>query len=135
MNATLQSVAKHSVLYSYVLSQPFATYVDAYPALENKILMGSHQLQYGEQGETVRVLQQKLYEQSYYAHTIDGAYGVRTEHAVKQFQKNHHLTESGQMDKVTVEQLLQREKERYLDDIKKLSNTITPGMRSDDVVI
>src|SRR5699024_525393 len=27
MNATLQSVAKHSVLYSYVLSQPFATYV------------------------------------------------------------------------------------------------------------
>lgn len=135
MNATLQSVAKHSVIYSCVLSQPFAAYVDVYPALENKLLLGSQQLQYGEQGESVRVLQQKLNEQSYYAHEIDGAYGVRTEHAVKQFQKKHQLRQNGQMDKVTVEQLLEREKERYIEDIKMLSNTITPGMRSDDVLI
>src|SRR5699024_3487655 len=135
MNATLQSVAKHSVLYSYVLSQPFATYVDAYPALENKLLMGAQQLQYGEQGESVRILQQKLYEQSYYSHSIDGAYGVRTEHAVKQFQDKNHLEQNGQTDKVTVEQLLEREKESYIEDIKKLSHTINPGMRSDDVII
>lgn len=135
MNATLQSVAKHSVLYSYVLSQPFATYVDVYPAIQNKLLMHSEGLHYSEQGESVRILQQKLYEQSYYTHAIDGAFGVLTEHAVRQFQKKHDLNQSGQLDKVTVEQLLEREKERYIEDIKELSNTITPGMRSDDVVI
>lgn len=135
MNTTVRTVAKHSLLYSYVLSQPFATYVDIYPFIENKILMNADQLSYGEQGKSVRVLQEKLYEQAYYIGESDGFFGVVTESAVKQFQERHELQKTGEMDKVTVDQLLEMEKERYIRNIEELGTSIFPGMHHEDVEI
>lgn len=135
MNATVQKVAKHSILYSYALSQPFATYVDIYPALENKILMSEEQLTYADQGESVRILQRKLYDQSYYTGEVDGIFGIETENALKNFQQQQNLTKTGQMGEVTVEKLLELEKETYMNNIKELSDSITPGMKSTNVEI
>lgn len=135
MNATVQKVAKHSLLYSYVLSQPFATYVDIYPALENKILMNVEEIKYGDQGESIRILQKKLTQLNYYTAEIDGDYGVRTEHAVKTLQRHYNIPSNGRTDKVSIEQLLELTKERYIKDITELNESISPGMKSEDVEI
>ncbi len=135
VNMTIHNVAKHSLLYGYVLSQPFATYVDAYPALENKVLSDVEQLAYGEHGASVRVLQKKLSKINLYENEIDGFYGIMTENAVKNFQKQYQLNKHGITDSVTVEQLLAIEKERYLAKIEEFSESIEPGMQNKDVEI
>src|SRR5690625_2641870 len=86
MNGTVGHVVKQSVLYSYMLSQPFAVFVDAYPAYQNNILQEAEQLEYGEHGEMVRLLQSKLASISYYDEDLDGEYGMLTEYALKNFQ-------------------------------------------------
>src|SRR5690625_7291575 len=90
MNGTVGHVVKQSVLYSYMLSQPFAVYVDAYPACQNKLLQESEQLEYGEHGEMVRLLQRKLESISYCDVDLDGEYGMLTEYALTIFQSDHH---------------------------------------------
>lgn len=135
VNMTIHKVAKHSLLYGYVLSQPFATYVEAYPALENQMLSDIEQLSYGEHGASVRVLQKKLSDLNLYASDIDGFYGIMTENAVKDFQKKHQLNKHGVTDKVTVEQLLVIQKEKFLEKIEQLSDSIEPGMQNKDVKV
>src|SRR5699024_274224 len=133
INGTVEQVVKQSFLYSYALSQPFAVYVDAYPVLQNNILLEAEQLQYGEHGETVRVLQQKLNQLSYYDDDIDGEFGIFTEHALKQFQENHNITVTGQTDQETMRAIIKEDEEQQLDQIKALSESIHPGMQNRDV--
>lgn len=134
-HATLGNVAKKSLFYSYVLSQPFTVYVDAYPVLQNKLLLESEQLQYSENGEAVRVLQYKLNKLSYYDDDMDGEFGVLTEHALKNFQENHNLEVTGQTDLITIQALIDLEKQQYIDKVKRMSESIYLGMHSEDVKI
>jgi|GEM_PF-1253092 len=131
----LERVAKHSFLYSYMISQPFATYVDAYPVLDHKILLEAQQLQYSEHGEAVRVLQEKLNHLEYYDDDIDSEFGVLTEHALKKFQENHGLTVSGQADSETIQTIVKEEIELYIDKLIDLSGSIHPAMAKEDVEI
>src|SRR5690625_3202417 len=113
MNGTIEHVVKKSVLFSYVLSQPLVFYVDAYPELQNEILLKSEQLQYGEHGESVKVLQLKLKKLSYYDDEIDGDFGLLTEHALKNIQREHNIASYGQADEDTIRAIIKMEKERY----------------------
>lgn len=135
INGTVEHVVKNSLLYSYVLAQPFVAYVEASPAIQNKVLLESEQLQYGQHGESVRVLQQKLNKLSYYDDEVDGDYGLLTEHALKKFQEDNSVIIDGQADKETLYALVNVELKQYLDTIDKLSETIYPGMHSEDVKI
>lgn len=135
LNGTIEHVVKQSVLYSYVLSQPFAVYVDAYPVLQNEQLLEAEQLQYGQHGETVRGLQQKLNKLSYFDDKLDGDYGVLTEHALKNFQKNHDLKITGQANLKTLNTVIGEEKKQYEKQLEELSGSIHPEMPPSDVEI
>lgn len=135
MNGTLDLVLKHSFLYSYALSQPLATYIDAYPVLQNKLLIEAQQQAYGEHGETVRILQKKLNKLAYYDDEIDGEFGVLTEYALKKFQQDNDVTITGKTDESTVISLIKAEKEMHMIKLKELSATVYPGMHNDDVKI
>src|SRR5699024_1596945 len=135
LNTTVDRMVKKSVLYSVALSQPFAIYADAHPELQNKLLLQQETLQYGEHGELVRFLQQKLSKIAYYEDHIDGEYGVFTEYALKKFQKDYDITITGEADPQTVYALVQAEKEKIMEKIKNLSGTISIDMKSDDVQI
>src|SRR5699024_5642102 len=114
LNGAIGQIAKHSLLYSYVLSQPFAVYVDAYPVLDNDILLEAQDVQYGEYGQMVRIVQKKLQTLSYYNDDIDGEYDVFTEHSLKKFQKDHNIAANGKVDKSTKQGLIAAEKKVYL---------------------
>lgn len=133
INATVEHVVKQSFLYSYVLSQPFAVYVNSYPMIQSKILVEAEYLNFGEHGESVRVLQHKLNTLSYFDDQIDGDFDILTEHALKKFQKDHGVFATGQADMQTLHVIIKAEQEKYLDQLKDVSTSITPGMINDDV--
>ncbi len=135
MNGTVDQVIKHSFLYSYLLSQPFSVYVDAYPVLQNQLLLEAEYLKFGQHGEVVRILQKKLNKLAYYDDNIDGDYGILTEYALKKFQADHHVTITGQADEPTLLALISAEKEKHLNRLKELSGSVYPGMHSEDVEI
>lgn len=135
VNGTLEHVVKNSILCSYVLTQPFGAYVDAYPLLQNKLLLESEQLHYNQHGKSVHILQSKLHKLAYFDDEIDGEFGVLTEHALKKFQTDHQIPINGQADKATLYAIFKVEKENYMKQIEDLSETIYPGMHSQDIKI
>jgi len=135
LNGTAGLVAKRSLLYTYVLSQPLSVYVDAYPVLDNKMLLEAEDMHYGENGQIVRIVQQKLQTLSYYDDEIDGDYGVFTEHSLKKFQKEHHIGVNGKVDESTKKGLIAAEKQVYINKIKELSDSVYPGMHNADVKV
>lgn len=135
MNGTLNQIAKHSFLYGFVLSQPFSFNVNAYPILENKELLEKGHLEYGEHSESVQTLQLKLKKLSYYDDDLDGDFGILTEHAVKQFQKDHQIDVSGQADAQTIFSLIDAERKRNVKKIEQLTGSVTPGTHSKEVKI
>src|SRR5699024_6866930 len=123
------------MVYSMMLSQPFATSVYSFPAVENDMLLETEQLTFQEHGESVEILQQKLSKLSYYEHAIDGKYGVFTEHAIKQFQRDNFLYVTGQADLATIQAIVVRDIEQHMAQVKKLSHEVYLGMHSEDVKI
>lgn len=134
-NSTVQQVVKQSILYSYVISQPFAVYVDAYPVLQNNQIIEAENLQYGEHARSERTLQHKLNNLSYFDDKHNDDYDVLTKHALKKFQSDHNITVTGAPDKETLTALLNAEKEQYMELIRNLSESIHPGMHGEDVKI
>ncbi|SDJ68395.1 NlpC/P60 family protein [Sediminibacillus albus] len=126
-DATVQHVVKHSLSYGFVLSQPFAFYVDAYPSIQNNIIKESDVLYYGQHNESVKVLQHKLKTLSYFDHPIDGDFGVLTEYALKKFQKEKDLSITGMADRRTVNKLIIEEREKNLAPLRELSSPLRPG--------
>lgn len=135
LNGTVENIAKNSLLYSFVLSQPFAIYAGVYPIFENRTLLEAEQLEYGDHGEAVRILQYKLNELSYYEDQVDGELGVLTELAIKRFQRDNNMTITGQADKKTIIALIEVEIDQHLKRLEKLSDTVYPGLQSEDVKI
>lgn len=58
-------------------------------------------LHLGSNGSQVTEAQKILKKLNYYSFKIDGMFGKRTNKAVIQFQKNHHLTQNGEIDEAT----------------------------------
>lgn len=135
LNGTVENIAKNSLLYTFVLSQPFAIYAGAYPIFDNKTLLEAEQIEYGDHGEAVRILQFKLNELSYYEDEIDGDMGILTEHAVKKFQRDHNITITGQADKETIIALIEVDIDRHIKRLENLSDTVYPGLQGEDVEI
>ncbi|MEN2464883.1 NlpC/P60 family protein [Ornithinibacillus sp. FSL M8-0202] len=135
LNSTVENLAKNTLLYSFVLSQPFALYAGAYPIIGNRTLLEAEQLEYGDHGEAVRILQYKLNELSYYDDKVDGDLGILTEHAIKKFQRDHNITITGQADKETIIALIEVDIERHIKRLEKLSDKVYPGLHSEDVKI
>ncbi|WP_047980082.1 C40 family peptidase [Ornithinibacillus contaminans] len=135
LNGTVENIAKNTLLYSFVLSQPFALYTGAYPIFENKTLLDAEELEYGDHGEAVRILQYKLNEMSYYDDKVDGELGVLTEHAIKKFQRDHNITMTGLADKETIYALIEVEIETHIKRLESLSGSVYPGLQSEDVRI
>lgn len=136
MNITAEQVIKHSLLYSFVASQPFAVYADAYPALQNKLLIEENdKLKFGEHGEIVRFLQQKLTQLSYYHDPIDGEFDIVTEHALKTFQASMNIDVTGTANTNTIQAVIKSEKDHLLAKIETLTDEIYPGMHGKDVAI
>ncbi|WP_042145561.1 NlpC/P60 family protein [Paucisalibacillus sp. EB02] len=135
LNGTVENIAKNTLLYSFVLSQPFAVYAGSYPIFENKTLLEAEQLEYGDHGEAVRILQYKLNELDYYEDKVDGELGVLTEHAVKKFQRDHNITITGQADTETIVALIERDIDRNIKRLENLSDSVYPGLQSEEVKI
>src|SRR5699024_12626346 len=102
LNNTIEHVAKQPILYSYILMHPFATYIDAFPILQNEILIEQENLEYGDHEEVVHLLQKKLKNVSYYDDSIDGDFGIYTEHSLKNFQADHHIEQTGIKNEKTI---------------------------------
>lgn len=135
LQGSYNTALKRSVLYSMMISQPFATYVHSYPAMDNDQLLETEQLTFKEHGESVEILQKKLTKLNYYEHAIDGEYGVFTEHAIKTFQKDNFLYVTGQADLATIQAIVIRDIEYHMEQLKTLSHEIYLGMSSEDVKI
>ncbi|MDL4839728.1 NlpC/P60 family protein [Aquibacillus rhizosphaerae] len=132
-NGNVQHVVKHSMAYGFVLSQPFSFYVDAYPMLQNEVLEESTTLEYGQHSAAVRVLQHKLNKLSYYDKSIDGEFGVLTEHALKKLQHENDITVSGKADIITVNKIVTLEREKYLRPLKSIKSTFHPGDTGEEI--
>lgn len=65
------------------------------------IVVAYKSLQVGSNGEDVRLLQQRLIELSYLSGSADGAYGNMTASAVKSFQREAGLSQTGIADQET----------------------------------
>jgi len=59
----------------------------------------------GDQGESVRALQQRLKDYGYYTGSVDGIYGQGTYDAVRRFQLNNGLTADGIAGDATISAL------------------------------
>ncbi|MGN8647020.1 C40 family peptidase [Gracilibacillus sp. HCP3S3_G5_1] len=129
----ISRVVKHSVAYSFAFSQPFSFYVDAYPMMQNEILEQANILKFGMQHESVRMLQHKLQRLSYYDSSIDGEFGVLTEYALKKFQQDQLLEQSGKADKETIKAIISKEEEYYEKILKQHDLEFSIGDRGDDV--
>lgn len=124
---------KHTFLYSYIISQPFTVYIDAYPIIENKILLESNHLQFGEHSESVRILQKKLKELNFYDETESGNYDIITEYALKKFQAEHGITVTGQANQETISLVLQSELDKQLELLEALPDQINPDSDTEDI--
>ncbi|QTM99603.1 cell wall lytic activity [Sediminibacillus dalangtanensis] len=131
--ASVQHVVKHSMSYGFVLTQPFAFYVDAYPVLENQMIKESNTLYYGQHNQSVKILQHKLSNLSFFSQPIDGDFGIYTEYALKKFQKEHDLMVSGRADKQTVEKLIIEERNEQLTPLREIDAALYPGETGKDI--
>ncbi|GAE91417.1 NLP/P60 protein [Gracilibacillus boraciitolerans JCM 21714] len=129
----LSQVVKHSVAYSFAFSQPFSFYVDAYPMMQNQILEQSNILKYGMQHESIRMLQHKLQRLSYYDSSIDGEFGALTEYALKKFQQDHLLEQTGKADQKTIKQIIEKEENYYLQQLEEIGLDFVIGDKGDQV--
>ncbi|TXL67817.1 cell wall lytic activity [Cerasibacillus terrae] len=129
MNETLKHAVKHSFMYGMILSQPFA----AQPDTLYDLLRENETLQYGEHSKLVSTLQLKLKKLSYYEDNVDGDFGILTEHALKQFQKENNISITGHTDTETLFSIIRAERRQNLKKIEQLSEKIYPGLTSENV--
>ncbi|NMA90133.1 MAG: hypothetical protein GX972_02250 [Amphibacillus sp.] len=130
-----KNIVKQSVAYSYIISQPFATYIDAYPMLQSQWLAEQElqHMSYGDHSQVVRVIQHKLNDLKYYDESIDGEYGLFTEYALKKFQADHALIPDGSINQETVEAIIQAEQNYYLEKLSSIDYPLYYGTSSDEI--
>lgn len=130
-----QNIIKQSVAYSYIFSQPFATYIDAYPMLQSQWLIGEGEqyIAYGDHSAVVRIIQHKLNDLKYYDDAIDGEFGLLTEYALKKFQQDHAIRANGTLDRQTIQAIIETEKNYYLNKLTSIDQPIYYGDQSSQI--
>ncbi len=127
------------ILILVLMGTVFAAAADA----ENEINQGQT-LQYGNKGDEVKALQERLTELGYYKGKISGNYLEATQRAVRSFQADHGLEQTGIADQLTLSVLYSSEAQsvqesQSTDESTSLSDSILPektlrvGSRGDDV--
>lgn len=89
---------KYSLTYARVAGYGRPMYEDGYippVAEEGATMANTSTLRNGSRGDAVKALQEKLNSLGYNSGAADGIFGVKTEAAVKQFQKAKGLTADG----------------------------------------
>lgn len=133
------SMAHHTVrefvAYSYILSHPFATFIDAYPMLQSQWLIeeAQQQIAYGNHSSVTRIIQHKLNDLKYYDEEVDGKYGLYTEYALKKFQRDHLILADGVLSSETIIAIVEAEHQYFLDQIKATETPFYYGEKSDRV--
>ena len=135
ISGNVDSLMKQTFLYSYILSQPFTVYVDAYPEIEHRILLETSHLQYGEHNKTVRILQKKLKDFDLYQEEIDGYYGVYTEYALKQLQMEYGMTATGEANEATIKLVVKTDLDKKLERLEALPAEIDTSNKSDHIIL
>ncbi|TFB24010.1 cell wall lytic activity [Filobacillus milosensis] len=87
-------------------------------------------LSYGEHHEAVVHLQKKLKTLRYYQGEYTPKYDVLTEHALKTFQKEQNLEETGKVDEQTVLKLEEKLESHYIEVVKKHAENLRYGETS-----
>ncbi|GAA0444542.1 hypothetical protein GCM10008983_22430 [Lentibacillus halophilus] len=125
LNSSIQHVIKQSFLYSYMLSQSFAVYANAYPDLQNDPLTEVDQPHSGKHSEAVRIQQHKsdLYKK------VDHNDNLLTERALQQFKKDHNIDMSNQISGGGMVEKIKH----HSNQLKDMADTIQPEMNHDDV--
>ncbi|SEN44707.1 Cell wall-associated hydrolase, NlpC family [Amphibacillus marinus] len=133
--AQLNQIVKQTVAYSYMVSQPFSVYVDAYPVFQNYWLMNQeeHVFVYGQHSTTIRIIQQKLNNLHYYDETIDGEFGLLTEYALKKFQREHFIEIDGTINTETIQAIMDAEYRFYLSELKSFDRSFQFGEKNEEV--
>ncbi|MDY0405743.1 NlpC/P60 family protein [Virgibacillus sp. 179-BFC.A HS] len=124
MNVTMENVMKMTVLYGYVLSQPFVFNADAVSAQAN----GVKQLASHKHSEMVRRLQMKNLSSNHIK-----AFNIVTKQHRKKFQKNNIASFSKDIEQQTLFSIIEAEKKRKLRNIERLANEMYPGMQGEKV--
>lgn len=130
---TLQHVMKHSLVYGYAITQPFSLVADAQSFVQHNLLEKIDQLKYGETNDAIENVQYKLTKLGYYEDSLDGSFGLLTEHAVKKLQSSNHLTITGKVNSETIEAISWQEKTTDIETIEPLLESIEYGEESVDV--
>lgn len=128
-----EKLIKNSVVYGFAVTQPLAMYIDAYPMLQEKLLFDVKGLQYGDNSETVLLLQTKLNNLGYYNDEMDGEYGLLTEHAVKTFQSSSNMMINGEANKETIETIVIANQQVETSDLLDIITLLEYGDVSEDV--
>lgn len=126
---------KHSVIYGIAFTQPFTSLADVTPLMQHAQLEKMDEISYGAFNPSVKHIQYKLKKLGYYEDKMDGAFGLRTEHAVKKLQSSHHLKVTGNMNRETVEAISWEEIETDIKTIESLMDSMTYGDHNDDVAL
>ncbi|MBO8155015.1 MAG: C40 family peptidase [Bacillaceae bacterium] len=121
-----------TVACSFAITQSFSYYMDDAPQ-ENEFLSSTRTLAFGTHHEAVHILQKKLKRLKLYDGQTDGNYGVKTEHAVKKFQRRYLIDVTGRANKETIYKLMEIERNFYLDALKTIEDPIYPGSQGEDV--
>jgi len=104
----------------------------------NKLQVYKENLENGDKGLTVAVVQRKLKELGYYDSQIDGVYGKGTVWAVKKFQKDYGLSVDGVVGQQTYKKLTNDTIRLVLDfteeDLIYLARTIHAESRGESLI-
>ncbi len=80
---------------------------------------------------TIRVTQAKLYEMGYYSSAIDGKYSASTKTAIKSFQKDYSLQDTGELNQATLTALGVSDSEQTNSDLYLLAKLIYSEARGE----
>jgi len=116
---------------SLALSSPFAFHPISAEAKQQQLELA--QLKYGDHHEAVVQLQKKLKVLNYYPGEVIPNYNALTEHAVRTFQNEHNLPDSGITDEVTMSVLETEVIDHHLNVIKNNAENIKNGEHSNHV--
>ncbi|WP_010650599.1 C40 family peptidase [Oceanobacillus massiliensis] len=134
MNGTVEHVLKHSILYSYVLSQQFTTLGTA-PFDVNKDITAGEQPTYQFHGETIRSLQKKRSQMNYPVAVKEiKEMAAATEQIIPKIQDGHHLEVERTAERKTLSEMIESEKRIWLKRLMKSAALIEPGISRNEHV-
>lgn len=131
---TIEKVVTYSIVYGYAITQPFSYDTDLQSLLQDKLLAEGRTLQYGENREIVRHIQQRYDRQDDFNNRTSGTFSLLKADAKRGYQSSHDVKITGKDNQKAMKKLLSKEKQVHMDEIEELIDTISYGDISNDVI-